>query len=98
MSSSVPPISRQSAWRLKNPDKYRAHLAVEKALRRGTLEKQPCEVCGTTKHIDGHHPNYQRPLEVQWLCRCHHVRLHKQGVSASLKTFIQNSSVSKNLL
>ncbi|MBL0935530.1 MAG: hypothetical protein IBJ07_12370 [Rhizobiaceae bacterium] len=72
--------TRQTRWRNENPSRYRAHVAVGKALARGELVKQPCEVCGTTHgRIDAHHDNYDEPLAVRWLCRLHHVQLHKGG-------------------
>lgn len=49
--------------------------AVRRALKRGDLVRQPCEVCGTTHQIDAHHDDYSKPLDVRWLCRSHH-RLH----------------------
>lgn len=74
---------RQADWRRANPHKYDAHLAVEAALRRGELVKGPCEVCGVGEsdgvRIDGHHDDYSKPLEVRWLCRRHHTRLHAGG-------------------
>src|SRR5262245_10815927 len=31
-----------------------------------------CEMCGDEAKTDGHHPDYDHPLVVQWLCRrCH---------------------------
>lgn len=38
--------TRQANWRRANPRKYDAHLAVQRAVKAGDLEKQPCEVCG----------------------------------------------------
>lgn len=40
---------------------------------RGKLEvKAECERCGSTEHVEKHHPDYARPLEVEWVCRvCH---------------------------
>jgi hypothetical protein len=49
-----------------------AHYAVVKALEEGRLVRQPCEVCGSLK-TDSHHPDYSKHLEVQWLCRKHHL-------------------------
>lgn len=72
--------TRQANWRRANLEKYRAHLAVETALRRGELMKLPCEVCGTEDgRIDAHHDDYSEPLKVRWLCRLHHVRHHFGG-------------------
>lgn len=74
--SNPPKLTRQQQWRKKNPRKYRAHLDVQSALRRGLLTKQPCEVCGKTR-VDAHHPDYRFPLAVQWLCRKCHIAAHK---------------------
>ena len=70
--------TRQSDWRRANLRKYTAHLAVRRALVSGTLEKQGCEVCGS-ETVDAHHDRYDEPLNVRWLCRRHHVRLHHYG-------------------
>jgi hypothetical protein len=45
-------------------------------LRRGKLVRQPCEVCGSADS-QMHHHDYSKPLDVQWLCREHHLQLHK---------------------
>ena len=70
--------TRQADWRRANPAKYDAHLAVQRALVAGVLTKQGCEVCGNAA-VDAHHECYEAPLDVRWLCRCHHVRLHRGG-------------------
>jgi len=70
--------TRQANWRRANPVKYNAHLAVQRAVKAGDLEKQTCEVCGT-KVVDAHHDQYDKPLKVRWLCRLHHNRLHHHG-------------------
>lgn len=56
-----------------NPD--RARSAVSAAIRKGILKRLPCEVCGGIP-AEGHHENYNRPLDVRWLCKVHHMRLH----------------------
>ena len=70
--------TRQTNWRRTNLPKYQAHLAVQRALMSGALEKQGCEVCGAVK-VDAHHDRYDEPLNVRWLCRSHHVKLHHYG-------------------
>ncbi|WP_265502778.1 hypothetical protein [Paracoccus beibuensis] len=79
---SVQPVlkseTRQSDWRRANLPKYKAHLAVHKALVSGRLQKQSCEVCGA-ETVDAHHDRYDEPLNVRWLCRRHHVMLHFYG-------------------
>jgi hypothetical protein len=47
--------------------------------RRGLIEQRPCQVCGSEK-AERHHENYDKPLEIIWLCRpCHttHHRMEK---------------------
>jgi hypothetical protein len=51
-------------------------LAREKlyyAVKKGYLEKPiHCSVCHEHKKLDAHHEDYNKPLEVTWLCRlCH---------------------------
>jgi len=47
-------------------------------LKRGKLTKQPCEVCGDPKS-QIHHDDYDKPLEVRWFCRPHHLKNHKEN-------------------
>ena len=51
---------------------------LHKAISDGLL-KRPlnCEKCGSPKIIEAHHNDYEKPLEVQWLCRKCHKGLHK---------------------
>lgn len=63
-------------WRKDHPEAYRAQTAVNNAIRDKRLVKQPCSICGTDKHVHGHHKDYAKPLDVTWLCaKCHH-RVH----------------------
>ena len=63
----------------KGPDYFEkqrvAHKLFQAAVRDGQLIREPCQVCGNPKS-EGHHADYGQPLEVQWLCRVHHQRLH----------------------
>ena len=64
----------QRIRRDKYPKKYKAHSKTSNALRDGRIEKQPCEVCGEL-NTQAHHDDYDKPLDVRWLCFKHH-RLH----------------------
>jgi len=70
-------------YRVNNPDKYRAHYMLGNAIRDGRLERKPCEHCG--KKADGHHEDYGKPLDVQWLCEKHHKERHKELKAAGVK-------------
>ena len=58
----------------KFPKKLSAHRAVYNAVKKGALEKQPCEVCGED-YVQAHHDDYAKKLEVTWLCPVHHLSL-----------------------
>lgn len=57
------------------PLQHKARIAVNQAIKRGKLERQPCEICDEPK-TDAHHPDYSKSLDVNWYCRKHHVDLH----------------------
>lgn len=59
------------------PEKLRARIMAICARRAGKLVRQPCEKCGV-EQTDAHHDDYSKPLEVRWLCRAHHLELHRQ--------------------
>lgn len=61
----------------KNPEKCTAHQIVRNAIKSGKLIKGPCQICGSTKRINCHHPDYSKPLDIIFLCPIHHSRLHK---------------------
>ena len=59
----------------------RAHNLVEQAIVKGILiRKARCEICDDTgcfkdgrSKIQAHHDDYNKPLNVRWLCqKCHH--------------------------
>lgn len=45
------------------------------ALKRGKLTRLPCAECGSLD-VQGHYPDYDKPLSVIWLCKQHHKELH----------------------
>ncbi|MFA5652251.1 MAG: hypothetical protein WC933_02710 [Candidatus Paceibacterota bacterium] len=61
----------QKVWREKYPQKYKAHHIVFCALRANKIKKQNCFICGNKK-TEAHHENYDKPLDVVWLCKKHH--------------------------
>lgn len=65
------------AWDRRNVTKRRAHKAVEYALMRGDLVRQPCERCGGLPS-QAHHEDYEKPLDVMWLCPPCHGQRHRE--------------------
>ena len=68
-----------------------AAQAVWNAIKGGTLTRQPCEACGNPDS-EAHHADYNRPLDVAWLCRPHHRERDKargkdQGERQEVRTY-----------
>lgn len=60
-------------------EKYNnAGRLVNIAIKRGKLVKKPCEICGAEK-AEAHHDDYNKPLEVRWLCKKHHTEWHRNN-------------------
>lgn len=58
------------------PEKVLARGILRDAVKHGKIIRGPCEVCGKDKDVHGHHEDYSQPLNVKWLCREHHFKLH----------------------
>ncbi len=75
---------RKEAMRLSSLDRYyrtervetRARKLLNRVVAAGKIKKEPCKKCGYTK-VEAHHDDYTKPLEIIWLCRRHHILLHK---------------------
>jgi len=76
-------------YHLTHKDGHRAHAKVGYATRAGHLTPKPCEVCGTIDDVHAHHDDYSKPLDVRWLCRSHHLRLHARQRIADAKIIRQ---------
>lgn len=68
-------------YKAKYPNRTQANVAVNNAVRDGRLKKQPCWVCG--EKAVAHHPDYDRPLDVVWLCQPHHKQAHAMVANES---------------
>ena len=64
-------MTPQTKWRQAHPKKVWAQNALRSALKRGLIIQQPCKECGSLD-AEAHHPEYDRLLCVDWLCRLHH--------------------------
>lgn len=75
-------------WRRRNPEpkhrdlpplerkKRNARKRIWMRIRRGVMKRFPCAVCGK-EPAESHHPDYDKPLEVVFLCRDHHQVAHE---------------------
>lgn len=61
-----------------------AGAKVEEAIRSGKITPLACESCGEPK-AQAHHDDYNKPLEVRWLCdKCHRL-WHREHSPVYLK-------------
>jgi hypothetical protein len=70
------PQTRKMA-KQRYPQQMAARAAVNNAVQWGRIIKPTiCETCKTTACLDGHHPDYSKPLDVVWLCKPCHATIH----------------------
>lgn len=74
---------RARRYNSEHADRRRATKRVQTALLNGKLVRPTeCENVGSLfghfGQIEGHHEDYAEPLDITWLCKRCHTRLHKQ--------------------
>lgn len=72
----------------KYPEKYKARYTLFNAMQRGEVSKQSfCASCYSELNIEGHHEDYSKPLEVEWLCQlCHKAKHNKLVINYKRRT------------
>lgn len=79
-------------WKMRESDYYkeldmpseinenaisRAQKLLQKSVKKKMIKKsQSCQICGRNRKIIGHHENYDKPLEVIWVCQSCHRKIH----------------------
>lgn len=84
---NLPP--RRAGWK-GNPNAHhpprkpldaqlKANQRLNYELSKGRVSRpNHCERCGGAGPLDGHHEDYSRPLDVNWLCRRCHAARHRE--------------------
>ena len=63
----------------RNPEKDKARVKLNDAVQSGKIHKPLyCSSCDSDRHLEAHHTDYSKPLEVTWLCKSCHVDLHNR--------------------
>ena len=73
--------------RAEQPEKTKSRRIYQRALKSGKLIRESCFYCGASK-VEGHHDDYEKPLEVRWVCfKCHREKEHGQIVGSVPQPF-----------
>lgn len=73
-------VASVKKWRAKNPEKARSQWRLNKAVQRGSVARPgECGQCGKECVPHGHHADYSRAFEVEWLCARCHGRAHREA-------------------
>lgn len=83
-------INRHKKYRKDNPEKVMAYIEtvphkqkkagqmIRSRLLYNTVDRpDTCSSCGNDCKPDAHHADYDKPLDVTWLCRPCHMKLHR---------------------
>jgi hypothetical protein len=68
---------------------------TRQAIESGILNLEPCVICGTEKNIEAHHPDYDNPFLVYWLCKSEHSEWHSYARKLSLNEFLSTETILK---
>ena len=75
---------REYRKRPGNYVKVTARRYLNAAVKSGIITREPCVMCGEPRG-QGHHPSYDKPLMVVWLCLKCHSLLHLKAGQVSLE-------------
>ena len=70
-------ITINRAWRSEDLRRQKAHRLVSRAIKKALLVRAPCCRCGSERSL-AHHEDYDKPLDVMWLCQPCHKQRHKE--------------------
>jgi len=84
-------FAKYNRERYKNDEKFRdsvklktvkrtkkmgdVYVVVCEAVKNGIIKRGRCIICKSSK-VHGHHKDYNKKLDVIWLCPLHHRRVH----------------------
>lgn len=73
--------AQSDRYRKKYPDRIRAERTLHYALQRGEIRKpECCQICLRKTELQAHHEDYDKPLDVIWVCWLCHNGIHMNEV------------------
>jgi hypothetical protein len=76
---------QERRYRKEKPLETKARKIIYYAIKRGKINKPTeCQICNMTKALEAHHKDYNKPLDVIWVCKkCHggiHLTLNRNNL------------------
>jgi len=72
-------LSLEKYHQTEDKTKFKARQAVRYGLKNGKIVKpNECQVCSSGEELHAHHDDYQKPLQVTWLCVTCHKKVHSK--------------------
>ncbi len=68
-------VKEAARTRYATDPEFRKRALARAAARRAFPDPKPCSRCGKP-NADRHHDDYDKPLDIRWLCRSCHVNEH----------------------
>lgn len=83
---SVKQIQQIHKWSKNHPIEVKARNLLGSAIRSRKIKKpKDCSICKKNKkHIIGHHTDYNKPLDVKWVCSSCHKKIRHKKIHFSL--------------
>lgn len=64
-------------WQIHHPNEVKAARKLRSAVKRGeVIRPKCCDCCGSIGKVSGHHKDYNKVLDVMWLCHSCHKIVH----------------------
>ncbi len=68
-------IAYHRKWRTRHKKESNVHNMIWRKVKAGKILKKHCVIC-RNKIAEAHHQDYNKPLEIIWLCASCHKKLH----------------------
>ena len=93
-------LKRLKQSKSKNVHKGHARKLVRAAKNLDLIDcPDHCQLCGVVGNVEGHHPNYQEPHAVIWLCStCHRQHHHHEKVLEKVEELRPRGSLGRQVL
>jgi len=85
----------QAVYREKHPLKAKCRQQLNNAIAAGKIKRQPC-MNGCEGKAEGHHRDYTKPFDVDWLCPECHRAWHKNPINKQF--FMLINTMTESLL